>query len=112
MAEYIERGAALVALSSEGITKNMRGYRKVQAVPAADVAQVRYGVPMLAMRTERLEVYDYAGMLDGKEVFKRRIIAVEQSSMYCPFCGKRLCSRFFNYCPNCGAKMDEKETEE
>ena len=112
MAEYIEREAALAALSQEGITKNMRGYRKVQAVPAADVAPVRHGVPMLAMRTERLEVYDYAGRLDGEEVFKRRIIAVEKSIyMHCPFCGKRLCSRFFNCCPNCGAKMDQ-ETEE
>lgn len=88
MAEYIERGAALVALSREGITRNMRGYRKVQAIPTADVAPVRHGRWIL----EPTNPYDDPG-------YKNRMIK------RCSVCfWENACS--YHYCPNCGAKMD------
>lgn len=49
---------------------------------------------------------------NGETLYLKRIFVDEKSRvMYCPACGKRLCSRFDNYCPNCGAKMDLEENQ-
>lgn len=40
MHEYIEREAALAAMSKHGITKNMKANKAVAELPAADVDQV------------------------------------------------------------------------
>lgn len=88
MAEYILKQAALDALQSAGITRNMRVYKKVQDIQAADVAPMRHG---------RWEVSDIPG-----ERFK------------CSECGGGCwhydyhgCVEKSSYCPHCGAKMDE-----
>ena len=62
------------------------------SAPAADVVPVVHGTPMLR--------------------YRRHVFVEEKSyAMYCPSCGKRLCSRFKNFCPNCGAKMDGGQHE-
>lgn len=40
MDEYIKKEDALTALSGEGITRNMRAHKAVQAIPGADVEPV------------------------------------------------------------------------
>ena len=42
MKEYIERAAALKALSKSGVTRNMRAHKIVAAIPAANVAEVTF----------------------------------------------------------------------
>lgn len=75
---------------------------------AADVAPVVHGTPILRYRPERYERYEEAGLSDrGEMLYIKRVYVDEKNwAMYCPACGKRLCSRFINYCPHCGAKMD------
>lgn len=77
-------------------------------MPAADVSLVVHETPIFKIRPERYERYDEYGLNEnGEMLYVRRILVDEKSyAMYCPSCGKRLCSRFTNYCPNCGAKMD------
>ena len=84
MAEYILKQAALDALRTEGITRNMRAYKKVQDIQAADMAPVRHGR------------WD-------KPLDKRR-----KSSFCCSEC-KKLSYVSWDFCPNCGAKMDGEE---
>lgn len=81
----------------------------VEEIPAADVAPVVHGIPMLRYRPERFVRYEACGSNEnGKTVYLKRVFVDEKSyAMYCPACGKRLCSRFKNFCPNCGAKMDK-----
>ena len=76
--------------------------------PAADVAPVVHGLPILRYRPERYEWYEATGLNEnGEPLYVKRVRIDEKSwAMYCPACGKRLCSRFNNYCPHCGAKMD------
>lgn len=83
MAECIEKSAVLNALASEGITRNMRVFRKTQDIPAGDVAPVRHWR------------WDKAGY----------------SLARCSFCHTVRKTDFVrdHYCPNCGAKMDRKE---
>lgn len=74
----------------------------------ADVEPVVHGTPMLRYRPERFERYEEYGLNDkGEMLYLKRVFVDEKNyAMYCPACGKRLCSRFKNFCPNCGAKMD------
>lgn len=69
---------------------------------------VVHEAPILKIRPERYERYDEYGLNEnGEMLYVRRILIDEKSyAMYCPACGRRLCSRFTNYCPSCGAKMD------
>lgn len=73
-----------------------------------NVAPVVHGTPVLRYRPERYERYEEAGLSDRGEMLYIKQVYVDEKSwaMYCPACGKRLCSRFNNYCPHCGAKMD------
>ena len=43
MKEYIEKAAALEALSKSGVTCNMRAHKIVASIQAADVVEVRHG---------------------------------------------------------------------
>lgn len=101
MAEYIEREAALHVLGTMPLDWEMgegRGvsdcYDAIKAIPAADVAPVRHGRWLLGPTNP----YDDPG-------HKNRMVKV------CSCCHWSNACRY-NYCPNCGAKMDEKETEE
>lgn len=78
-------------------------------IEAADVAPVVHGAPIPICRPEKYEKYEPCGTSEnGETLYLKRIFVDEKSRvMYCPACGKRLCSRFDNYCPNCGAKMKE-----
>lgn len=120
MAEYIERAAAIAALGEHPLNWDDKP-DEVQAVcdydlhrsailsvRAADVAPVVHGTPMLRYRPERYERYEEQGLNEnGEMLYLKRILVDEKSyAMYCPCCGKRLCSRFKSFCPNCGAKMD------
>ena len=65
-------------------------------------------LPVLRYRPERYKWYEATGLNEnGEPLYVKRVRIDEKSwAMYCPACGKRLCSRFNNYCPHCGAKMD------
>lgn len=119
MAEYIDRekliqdflscGANFVYGESCGAIIS-----RIKLQPVADVAPVVHGTPMLNYRPKRYERYVESGLNDnGEMLYIKRVYVDEKNyAMYCPFCGKRLCSRFISFCPNCGAKMDGGETNE
>lgn len=64
-------------------------------------------LPVLKYRPQRYERYEEIGLNDkGEMLYLKRVYVDEKNyAMYCPVCGKRLCSRFTNFCPNCGANM-------
>lgn len=108
MAEYIERNFAL------DVVKRTSGdyaaaFSEIAHVPAADVAPVVHETPMLRYRPERFERYEEYGLNEKGEMLYLKHVFVDEKNyaMYCPACGKRLCSRFKNFCPNCGAKMEK-----
>ena len=119
MAEYIEREKALKRF--EELKNKADSFRDkvyldgvmavIEALPAADVAPVVHETPMLRYRPERYERYDEYGINEnGEMLYVKRVLVDEKSyAMYCPACGKRICSRFRSFCPNCGAKMDGGE---
>lgn len=133
MAEYIERETILDAISEQrrfylherdGETDMEKLYLLwgsdnalttmediMSDIPAADVAPVVHETPMLRYRPERYERYDEYGINEnGEMLYVKRVLVDEKSyAMYCPACGKRICSRFKSFCPNCGAKMDGGE---
>lgn len=71
-----------------------------------DVVEKDY-TPVLRCRTEKYERYEECGVNEnGETIYLKRVFVDEKSyAMYCPKCGKRLCSRFTNFCPNCGVRM-------
>lgn len=107
MNEYICRETLIKRLVEKGfypaIVKAV-----IENMPATDVAPVVHGLPVLRYRPERYEWYEATGLNEnGEPLYVKRVRIDEKSwAMYCPACGKRLCSRFINYCPHCGAKMD------
>lgn len=114
MAEYIGREAAMDAIQKAFSDQECDCevmpdvFGALQEIPAADVAPVVHETPMLRYRPKRHEIYDEYGLNENGEMLyvKRTILDEKNYAMYCPACGKRLCSRFKNFCPNCGAKMD------
>ena len=84
------------------------------SISADEVSQVVHGVPVIKKRPEKYERYDEYGLSENGEMLyvKRALVDEKSYAMYCPACGKRLCSRFINYCPNCGAKMDKEAYHE
>lgn len=117
MAEYIERDLTVQKILEVGIDNYQDKYPNIGMVhaanivkymPAADVAPVVHGVPVLRNRPSRHERFEEAKLEDG-EILYRKYVYVDETDWveYCPVCGKRLCSRFNNFCPNCGAKMEE-----
>lgn len=92
-------------------TAYRREKEHIDPKPSADVAPVVHETPMLRYRPERCERYEEYGLNEnGEMLYLKRVLVDEKSyAMYCPACGKRLCSRFTSFCPNCGAKMDGEE---
>lgn len=92
-------------------TAYRRGKERIDPKPSADVAPAVHGTPMLRYRPERHERYEEYGLNEnGEMLYLKRVLVDEKSyAMYCPACGKRLCSRFTSFCPNCGAKLDGSE---
>lgn len=89
MAEYIEREAAIEALSrGEGCGNVCR--RAMERILAADVAPVVHG------RWIEQEKYTFGVMYD------------------CSICGDRILDNGhpWNYCPKCGARMDGGQNNE
>ncbi len=84
-----------------------RAGRCVVLLPGEDITPAAHTVPVLRYRTQRYERYEESGLNDnGEMLYVKRVFVDEKSYvMYCPSCGKRLCSRFTNFCPSCGAKM-------
>ena len=87
--EYIEREAALAAQNK---SMNLAECRKrLERLPAADVAPVRHG---------RWKPYD---------------LTCGMSIYHCSACGQasdvptRMGKPIYNYCPNCGAKMEVQD---
>ena len=88
MTEYIEREPARQAHIKASLTT-----RLIDAIPAADVAEVRHG-----------------RWVDKTNISRS---AVEQR-VDCSVCGQIFWTTAvlsFNYCPNCGALMKEDEHE-
>lgn len=83
----------------------------IDTLPAADVATVAHETPMRRNRPQRYEKYQEYGLNENGETLYLKQVFVDEKNwaMYCPRCGKRLCSRFRSFCPNCGAKMDGGE---
>ena len=117
MAEYVEKEKTIKLLTDSmdaygkfSVERSiyMTARQKIKNIPAADVAPVVHGIPVLCYRPERYEWYEATGLNEnGEPLYVKRVRIDEKSwAMYCLACGKRLCSRFNNYCPNCGAKMD------
>lgn len=109
MAEYIEREAVLDAYEEEQRRNGQWRFETlIESIPATDVVPVVHGTPMLRYRPERYERYEEQGLDENGEMLylKRTLVDEKSYAMYCPVCGKRLCSRFKSFCPNCGAKMD------
>ena len=82
MKEYIEKAAALEALSKSGVTCNMRAHKIVASIQAADVVEVRHGR------------WSSNGI-----------------ALVCSECGRAfgIVKMFAHYCPHCGAKMERRE---
>lgn len=81
MSEYIEREAAIDTLCAHIIPNRSRYIKEIEAIPAADVVEVRHG-----------------RWVDSEE---------DGHLSICGVCNYPV-DRFYktNYCPNCGAKMD------
>lgn len=120
MSEWIEKEAAMNLLTDSmeaygtfSVERSvyMTARQKIKNLPFADVAPMVHGTPMLRYRPERCERYEEYGLNEnGEMLYLKRVMVDEESyAMYCPACGKRLCSRFTSFCPNCGAKMDGEE---
>lgn len=88
MDEYIKREAAYKTIMSETPDAHYPQWYadKILAIPAADVAPVRYGKWNVEWDAER----------DQKRLFVRIV---------CSNCGLKTGQKS-NYCPNCGARMD------
>lgn len=73
-----------------------------------------YGKPILRYRPKRYERYIEFGLnTNGEMLYVKHCYLDERNyAMYCPACGKQLCSRFMNFCPNCGAKIDKDNASE
>ena len=108
MADHISREAAI-----ETVSKWLTGvfgirfedgtatiFKKLQALPAADVREVRRGKWITHPRETWIGVD-----INGNETQPRQYFAYE-----CPFCGftAGMSGKDYNFCPNCGADMREE----
>ena len=85
MKEYIEKAAALEALSKSGVTCNMRAHKIVASIQAADVVEVRHGR------------WSSNGI-----------------ALVCSECGRAfgIVKMFAHYFPWCGSRMDKEADHE
>lgn len=86
MAEYILKQAGLDALQAEGITRNMRAYKMLQALKVSDVEPVRHG--------RWVKSDKYKGFLCCS------------ACSDCYVLPGWLNNDKWSFCPHCGAKMD------
>ncbi len=96
MKEYIEREAAKKAFCQPLCYYKGTGKCEmcpVDAIPAADVVEVRHGE----------WIYDCERTMGDGWTYKQ---------YHCSACGKQEIGAMQNYCPNCGAKMDGGEAGE
>lgn len=91
MAEFIERSAAIEA-AKHAWAKGLEPSQYIEALPAADVAQVVRG------RWEKEPSSFWRWTPSGA-------VAVARTTYRCGLCGRGTAVKS-NYCPNCGAKMD------
>ena len=99
MAEYIERQEAIAAIMSEPSDAHYPHWYadKIKAIPAANVAPVRYG------RWEGYSHSRYCGVDDfGDPIYKDGVV------YYCSKCRRKTVIKE-RYCPSCGACMDKEE---
>lgn len=89
---YIEREAALEALSKSGVTYNMRAHKIVAAIPSADVAPVRHGKWIHPHWCNDVSAANCSEC--GAEAQHREYRGVQ---------------KYYKVCPSCGALMDTKE---
>lgn len=94
MKEYIERAAVKNLLDRYGATDDALAL--IDAIPAADVAEVRHG---------RWDASGRYKLLDGSTCIR------------CTECGAALHldeyqKYHWHYCPNCGAHMDQEDEHE
>ena len=94
MAEYIEKGAALAAMSKHGITRNMRANKAVAAVPSSDVAPILRAHWIISK-----EDYGVSPLTENR---------VEHVKYTCSNCGYETGTQAekFVCCPICTARMD------
>lgn len=110
MAEYIERQKVIDITAETGALETQR---RVQEIPAADVAPVVHGLPVRKNRPQKYEWYEEVKTENGEILYRKHVYVDETNwAEYCPACGKRICSSFKSYCPSCGAKMDLEEHHE
>lgn len=86
----------------------------IQRLPAADVAEVVRGKPVVKVRPVTITDYhEEIGRFaaDGSTLYRKNMVHVEIPYKHCPVCGATLCSRWYNYCGKCGAKMDGGEND-
>ncbi len=90
--EYIERGAALLAITGQPSELHYPSWYKgnIMEVPAADVAPVVHG--------EWIVKTVYKTPLSHGYIRKEKL-------HICPYCAKEYRQKM-NFCGNCGAKMD------
>ena len=95
--DYISREAAYNAIVNNYDTDDQ--LRDLDAIPAADVVEVRHGL--------WIPVKGYTGV----EAFGFKEEAVE--NLRCSVCGKEIdvSEGWAIYCPSCGAKMDGGQEE-
>lgn len=108
MAEYIEHSAAIEA-AKHAWAKGLEPSQYIEALPAADVAEVVHGTPVTEVRTRTIVGYhEEIGVLAGDRstLYRRNMVHVDIPYDHCPICGATLCSRWHNFCGKCGARMD------
>ena len=93
MSDYISRAAAIESFDDPRVERNYGDVdpdsviRVIEAIPAADVQEVKRGRWIAA---------------DEQPYFRKHY-----HTMVCSECGKRRDGKW-HYCPNCGAKMEDE----
>lgn len=105
--DYEFEDARRVYTNGSRLIPSFRVKQMVEHYFSTNTSPVGHRKPVIKQRPEKYERYDqYCLNENGEMLYLKRIFVDEKSyAMYCPACGKRLCSRFMNFCPNCGVKI-------